>query len=117
MCRRESESPRVPAAAALSQLEHATTAMVLHRDFYECPRVRRETLQELEERNVSVHVQQTEEVPRLYNELHESERTGALVHLTCLTYARMVSCAQKFYCCPKVVDKIKYQALRSSISR
>jgi hypothetical protein len=40
-------------------------------------------LQELEERNVPVYVKQTEEAARLYNELRESERVGALIHSTC----------------------------------
>jgi hypothetical protein len=40
-------------------------------------------LQELEVRNVPVHVKQTEEAVRLYNELSKSERVGALIHSTC----------------------------------
>ena len=64
-------------------LEHGATVVVLSKGFYERLQVRRETLQELEERNVTTHVEQTEEAVRLYNELSESERVGALIHSTC----------------------------------
>jgi hypothetical protein len=57
--------------------------VVLGKGFYERLQVCRETLEELEERNVSVHVEQTEEAVRLYNELSESEKVGALIHSTC----------------------------------
>ncbi len=64
-------------------LEHGATVIVLSRGFYERLQVSRETLQELEERNVTTHVEQTEEAVRLYNELTKSEKVGALVHSTC----------------------------------
>jgi hypothetical protein len=64
-------------------LKHGATAVVLGKGFYERLQVRREALQGLEERNVSVHMGQTEEAVRLYNELSESERVGALIHSTC----------------------------------
>jgi hypothetical protein len=37
----------------------------------------------LEERGVAAHVRQTEEAIRLYNELRETEKVGALIHSTC----------------------------------
>jgi hypothetical protein len=37
----------------------------------------------LEDKNISVHVEQSEEAVRLYNELRETERVGALIHSTC----------------------------------
>ena len=64
-------------------LEHGATAIVFGRGFYERLQVRRETLRELEERNVAAHVEQTEEAVRLYNELGKSEKVGALIHSTC----------------------------------
>lgn len=64
-------------------LEHGATVIVLSRGFYERLQVSRETLQELEERNITTHVEQTEEAVRLYNELTKSEKVGALVHSTC----------------------------------
>ena len=57
--------------------------MVIGKGFYERLRVCRETLQKLEESNIDVHVEQTEEAVRLYNELSKSEKVGALIHSTC----------------------------------
>ena len=64
-------------------LEHGATVVVLSKGFYERLNVTPETLQMLEDRGVSVHIHQTEEAVRLYNELSESERIGALIHSTC----------------------------------
>ena len=57
--------------------------MVLSRGFHERLGVTRDALRMLENRNVSAHVRQTEEAIRLYNELRETERVGALIHSTC----------------------------------
>lgn len=64
-------------------VKHGAIAVVLGTGFYERLQVRRETLQELEKRNVSVYVEPSEGAVRLYNELSESERIGALIHSTC----------------------------------
>ncbi len=75
--------PGIQPADVEELLEHGATAVVLGKGFYERLGVRRETLQKLEERNVPVHVEQTEGAVRLYNELSGSERVGALIHSTC----------------------------------
>lgn len=75
--------PGIQPADVEELLEHGVTVVVLGKDFYEKLRVRPETLQKLGERNVTAHVEQTEEVVRLYNELAKSERVGALIHSTC----------------------------------
>ncbi len=75
--------PGIQPADVEELLEHGATVVVLGKGFYERLQVRRETLQQLEERNVTAHVGQTEEAVRLYNELSESERVGALIHSTC----------------------------------
>ena len=75
--------PGIQPADVEELLEHGATTVVLSKGFYERLQVRRETLQELEEKNVSTHVEQTEEAVRLYNELSKSERVGALIHSTC----------------------------------
>lgn len=64
-------------------LEHGATVVVLSRGFDERLWVRPETLRMLEDEGVLVHVEQTEEAVRLYNELRESEKVGALIHSTC----------------------------------
>ena len=76
-------APGIQPADVEELLEHGATTVVLSKGFYDRLQVRRETLQELEERNVSAHVEQTEEAVRLYNELSESEKVGALIHSTC----------------------------------
>ena len=37
----------------------------------------------LEEKNIPVHVEQSEQAVRLYNELRKTDRVGALIHSTC----------------------------------
>lgn len=37
----------------------------------------------LEEKQVHAHIAQTEEAARLYDELRENEKVGALIHSTC----------------------------------
>jgi hypothetical protein len=64
-------------------LERGATVVVLSRGFEERLRVRPETLRMLEDEGVPVHVEQTEEAVRLYNELRENEKVGALIHSTC----------------------------------
>ena len=75
--------PGIQRADVEELLEHGATVVVLGRGFDEQLQVCPETLRELEERNVPVYVEQTEEAARLYNELRESERVGALIHSTC----------------------------------
>ncbi len=75
--------PGIQPADVQELLEHGATAVVLSKGFYERLQVGRETLRELEERNVPVHVAQTEEAAKLYNELSGRERVGALIHSTC----------------------------------
>jgi hypothetical protein len=75
--------PGIQRADVEELLEHGATVVVLGRGFDERLQVCPETLQELEERNVPVYVEQTEGAARLYNELRESERVGALIHSTC----------------------------------
>jgi hypothetical protein len=78
-----SHEPGVQPADVEELLDHGATVVVLGKGFYERLQVCRETLQELEERNVPVHVEQTEEAVRLYNELGKSKKVGALIHSTC----------------------------------
>lgn len=79
-----SHEPGIQPADVEELLDRGATVVVLSRGFHERLRVRRETLRKLEERNVSVYVEQTGEAVRLYNEFcRENERVGALVHSTC----------------------------------
>jgi hypothetical protein len=78
-----SHEPGIQPADVEELLDHGATVVILGKGFYERLQVCRETLQELEERNVPVHVEQTEEAVRLYNELGKNEKVGALIHSTC----------------------------------
>lgn len=78
-----SHDPGVQPADVDELLERDVTVVVLGSGFYERLRVRQETLRKLEERNVTVRVEQSEEAVRLYNELSACERVGALIHSTC----------------------------------
>lgn len=64
-------------------LERGAEVVVLSRGFHGRLGVREETLRMLEERGVAVHVLLTEEAVRLYNDLREDEKVGALIHSTC----------------------------------
>ena len=75
--------PGIQPADVEELLEHGATAVVLSKGFDERLRVTGDALRMLEDRGVSAHVRQTEEAIRLYNELRETERVGALIHSTC----------------------------------
>jgi hypothetical protein len=75
--------PGIQPADIEELLEHGATAVVLSKGFNERLRVTEGALRMLEDRDVSAHVRQTEEAIRLYNELIETERVGALIHSTC----------------------------------
>ena len=75
--------PGIQPADLEELLEHGATAVVLSKGFNERLRVTGDALRMLEDRGVSAHVRQTEEAIRLYNELRETERVGALIHSTC----------------------------------
>ena len=78
-----SHDPGIQPADVEELLERGATAVVLSKGFDERLGVTRDALRVLEERGVSAHVRQTEEAIRLYNELRETERVGALIHSTC----------------------------------
>ena len=75
--------PGIQPADVEELLEHGATVVVLSRGFHERLGVCRETLRMLGDRGILVHVEQTEAAVRLYNELRENERVGALIHSTC----------------------------------
>src|SRR5918999_3524077 len=75
--------PGIQPADVEELLERGATAVVLSKGFHERLGVAPETLRTLEERSVAAHVRQTEEAIRLYNELRETEKVGALIHSTC----------------------------------
>ena len=64
-------------------LDHGARVVVLSTGMYERLGVCPQTLRLLEEKRVGVHVLQTEDAVKLYNELIGTEAAGALIHSTC----------------------------------
>lgn len=78
-----SHDPGIQPADVRRLLERGANVVILSRGFHERLGVAPETLRLLEEVGVSTHVAQTEEAARLYDELRESQKVGALIHSTC----------------------------------
>lgn len=75
--------PGIQPADAEELLENGATVVVLSRGFHERLRVPGQTVRGLEERGVTVHVEETEAAVRLYNDLGQTQKVGALIHSTC----------------------------------
>ena len=75
--------PGIQPADIEELIAHGAEVVVLSRGVYERLQVCDETLAALEEAGAEVHVAQTEEAVRLYNELADRSRVGALIHSTC----------------------------------
>ena len=76
-------APGIQPAAVEELLAQGAAVVVLSQGFRGRLQVSQETLQLLQERSIPVHLVQTEEAVRLYNELSEKEAVGALIHTTC----------------------------------
>lgn len=75
--------PGIQPADVQELLDRGARAVVLSRGMYGRLQVQPETLQLLERCGVRVHVLQTEQAVRLYNELAGAEPVGGLFHTTC----------------------------------
>lgn len=75
--------PGIQPADIEELLDHGAAVVVLSKGIYERLQVCPETLQMLKERNIPVHVLQTEQAVRLYNELRDREPVGGLFHSPC----------------------------------
>ncbi|HJQ28070.1 MAG TPA: Mth938-like domain-containing protein [Rubrobacter sp.] len=78
-----SHEPGIQPADVERLLERGANVVILSRGFHERLGVTPETMRMLERKGVSTHVAQTEEAARLYEELRETEKVGALIHSTC----------------------------------
>ena len=78
-----SHDPGIQPADVERLLERGSTVVILSRGFHERLGVAPETLKMLEEREIPAHIVQTEDAARLYEELRQSEKVGALIHSTC----------------------------------
>ena len=75
--------PGIQPADVAELLERGARVVVLSRGVHKRLRVRRGTMQLLKDKQVPVHVLQTEEAVRLYNQLRQTEPVGGLFHSTC----------------------------------
>ena len=75
--------PGVQPAAVAELLEHGAAVVVLSRGMELVLRVDPATVALLEERGVEVHVAETREAVRIYNELAGQVAVGGLFHSTC----------------------------------
>ena len=75
--------PGIQPADVRELLEHGATTIVLTRGMHLVLQTCPETLAMLEERGVTVHVEETKAAVALYNRLRESEAVGGLFHSTC----------------------------------
>jgi hypothetical protein len=75
--------PGIQPADVQELLAHGATAVVLSRGMDLQLQVDPRTLALLEERSVAVHVVETTEAVKLYNELSEGVPVGGLFHSTC----------------------------------
>jgi hypothetical protein len=75
--------PGIQPADVEELLECGATTVILSKGMLNRLQVCPETLQILEEKNIVVHVLQTQLAMELYNHLAETEKVGGLFHSTC----------------------------------
>ncbi|PWG61608.1 MTH938/NDUFAF3 family protein [Spiribacter halobius] len=76
--------PGIQPADVRELLEHGATTVVLSRGMWKALRTMRETRVLLDARGVTVHIAETNEAARIYNELVErGDAVGGLFHSTC----------------------------------
>jgi len=78
-----SHKPGIQIADVQELLDHGAKVVVLSRGMAECLHVPSETLEFLEQRQITVHVLPTQYAVSLYNKLAQSEAVGGLFHTTC----------------------------------
>jgi hypothetical protein len=75
--------PGIQPADVEELLEHGATVVVLSKGMHERLRVCPETLKILGEKRIDVHILETKEAARRYNELRDKNQVGGLFHSTC----------------------------------
>ena len=75
--------PGIQIADVEELLEHGSEVVILSRGIQLALRTCPETLQYLRERDIKVHIEETNAAVELYNKLVETELVGGLFHSTC----------------------------------
>lgn len=78
-----SHNPGVQPADVQELVDHGARAVVLSRGMHERLKVKPETLEWLEDRDIETHVLETKKAVERYNQLADSTPVGALIHSTC----------------------------------
>ena len=78
-----SHNPGIQFADVKELLDHGAEEVVLSRGVLGRLGVPKETIAELEERHIVVHIARTNKAVALYNQLAETKKVGALIHSTC----------------------------------
>jgi hypothetical protein len=76
-------TPGIQPSDVAELLEHGATVVVLSQGMDLQLQVGRETIDFLEDKGITVHVADTKEAARMYNELAVSQPVGGLIHSTC----------------------------------
>jgi hypothetical protein len=76
-------TPGIQPSDVAELLEHGATVVVLSQGMDLQLEVGRETIDFLEDKGITVHVADTREAARMYNELAVSQPVGGLIHSTC----------------------------------
>ena len=76
-------SPGIQPADVEELLAHGATTVVLSQGMHRQLQVDERTLKLLDERSITVHVVETSEAVKIYNELVEDSRVAGLFHSTC----------------------------------
>ena len=76
-------SPRIQPADVEELMVHGATAVVLSQGMNKQLHVHPDTRRYLEERSITVHVAETREAVRIYNDLTEGALVAGLFHSTC----------------------------------
>lgn len=75
--------PGIQPADVEELLEKGSKVVILSHGMYQRLQVCPETLRLLEDKGITVHMKETKEAVKLYNELATDQRVGGLFHSTC----------------------------------
>lgn len=75
--------PGIQVSDIEEMLHHGAKVVVLSLGHYKRLKVSPQTLQVLEQHGVDVHILQTDEAMKVYNQLAETEMVGGVFHTTC----------------------------------
>ena len=78
-----SHSPGIQFSDVQELLDNNTKVIILSRGVLGRLKVQKEVIEKLESEGIVVHILKTKEAIKLYSELFDNEKVGALIHTTC----------------------------------